>query len=143
MKHLHFDLSCAKDEVMDEIAFDVAALGKGDAQELCLQWQKIVEKTIGFVDMGVCRRPALEGRGGPDVIDVRMGVDDRDDARSVIFEPGTYVVEIATRIDDDGPSGLVVDEDRAIASKGTDREGLDDHWFLVARCAKPLASRRW
>ena len=66
-------------------------------------------------------RPALQRRGGAHVIDVRMGVDDGGDLGAAFFEPGTNLLEIAPRIDDDGGLALVIDEDRAVAAQQAPR----------------------
>src|SRR4051812_12503468 len=105
VQDLELDAAGAQHAFMQKIALHLAALGQRNAEQLRLDGQQVVQWTVGLVNMSAGARPALKGSGCTDVIDMCMGVDDCSYRGAVFFEPCSYVVEIAARIDDDGAAG--------------------------------------
>ena len=85
-----------------------------DPEHRGLYGQEVVEEPILLVDARPRPAHALQRRRRPDVIDMRVRVDDRGDLGAA--ELRLDLVEVPARIDDDG-AFRAIDDDRAVASQ--------------------------
>jgi hypothetical protein len=72
----------------------------------------------------------LEAVSAGDVVDVGVGDDDLLDGEGVLVEQGENAGYVVAGVYDDGFAGGFVGEDGAIALKGADGDGFEDHGFF-------------
>ena len=108
-------------------ALHVGRLRQGEPEHCGLHGEEIVEKAIRLVDACACARLALDPRGGADVVDMRMRVDDRLDTGIEVSEARADGLQVSAGIDHDGALAGAVHHDGAVAAEGTRGKRLEVH----------------
>ena len=98
-----------------------------EAQPARLQREGVVEREIGRMQEARAAAARAQFAERADVIDVRVGVDERRRPQTVRGQPLRDDIDVVPAVDHDRLAAGLVTQDRAGAFQGTDREVLDDH----------------
>lgn len=98
----------------------------GKAEEAGLFRERVVEGAVGGVDAdGGSGRAVNRGRPA-DVVEVAVGVEERDRPAPRFGERPQYLLRFVSRIDHEGLTRLRVRQDRAVALQRPDRDRADE-----------------
>lgn len=101
-----------------------------EAQELTLHRDVVVEKLIGFVQADGTAAGFVQRTGGADVVDVRVRVNQVFEREALFANHLSDAFALVSGIDDDGFAGLWIRDERAVALKGPDGKGFNEHGFI-------------